>query len=143
MRVKLIILLVALSVAVGGCGFNFKQSAEQPAPAPSTYADDLIKVSQPALDAKIASPLVVKGEARGTWFFEASFPIKLIDDRGALLAQGIAQAQSDWMTEEFVPFEARLEFSAPTVATGQLILSKDNPSGLPANDRQIVIPVNF
>ena len=54
-----------------------------------------------------------------------------------------AQAQSDWMTEEFVPFKAMLEFSAPTTATGTLVLEKDNPSGLPENADSLIVPVKF
>jgi len=93
--------------------------------------------------AKIISPVTIKGKARGSWFFEASFPVKLLDAKGKVLGRGIAQAQSDWMTNDFVPFVAELKFSKPTTAEGSLILSKDNPSGLPANDNKIIIPVTF
>lgn len=104
---------------------------------------DLIKVSEPKIESKITSPLVIKGEARGQWFFEASFPIKLLDGNGQILAQGIAQAQGGWMTTDWVPFVAQLKFFKPTTKSGSLILLKDNPSGLPANDNQIIIPVIF
>ena len=88
------------------------------------------------------SPLVVTGEARGFWFFEASFPVKLVDEQGNLIVQGIAQAQDEWMTENFVPFKVTLEFS--TFATsGFLVLEKDNPSGLPENADEIRAPIRF
>ena len=67
--------------------------------------EDLISVSIPKPSQVVRSPLSIEGEARGNWYFEASFPIKLIDADGRELAQGIAQAKSDWMTENFVPFE--------------------------------------
>jgi putative hemolysin len=105
--------------------------------------NDLIKVSEPMTESKITNPLIVKGEARGQWFFEASFPVKLLDGNGQVLAQGIARAQGDWMTTDWVPFTAQLKFSKPTTKSGSLILSKDNPSGLPANDDQIIISVIF
>jgi len=54
-----------------------------------------------------------------------------------------AQAQGDWMTTEFVPFEAVLEFAVPQTEFGTLILEKDNPSGLPQNADSISIPVRF
>jgi len=60
-----------------------------------------------------------------------------------VLGQIPAQAQGDWMTENFVPFAATLDFTTPTTATGSLILEKDNPSGLPENDKQLTIPVKF
>ncbi|MCJ7786739.1 GerMN domain-containing protein, partial [Patescibacteria group bacterium] len=77
------------------------------------------------------------------WFFEASFPIKLVDEKGNELGIAIAQAQSDWMTEDFVPFEAELHFELPVTEKGTLILEKDNPSGLLENADELRIPVKF
>ena len=94
-------------------------------------------------DDAIRSPLVVSGEARGFWFFEASFPIRLYDGNGKELAVGIAQAGSDWMTTDYVPFRAELIFTKPTTAEGTLVLQKDNPSGLPEHDASITIPIKF
>ena len=105
---------------------------------------NLIRVSSPQLNQEIASPLTITGEARGTWYFEASFPIALVDWDGLIIAEGHAEAQSDWMTEEFVPFKAILTFKAPTYKNyGALILRKDNPSGLPEHDDALEIPVLF
>lgn len=89
------------------------------------------------------SPLVVTGEARGTWFFEGSFPVALLDAHGNTLLQTYAQAQGEWMTEDFVPFRSELTFAAPPTATGTLLLEKDNPSGLPEHDDEFRIPVRF
>ncbi len=105
--------------------------------------NDKIFVSQPLENTVVKSPLVVKGEARGNWYFEASFPVVLIDANGKELALSPAQAKTDWMTTEFVPFEVTLTFSKPLTKTGTLILKKDNPSGLPENDASISIPVRF
>jgi len=104
---------------------------------------DLIKVDYPRPNQKIASPLAISGQARGTWFFEATFPVKLVDEQGNVLAQHYATAKSDWMTNEFVEFEATLEFSQIDVERGLLILEKGNPSDLPENDDSLVIPVEF
>ena len=38
---------------------------------------DQIKVTKPQPNQMVESPLTIEGEARGTWFFEATFPIKL------------------------------------------------------------------
>ena len=104
---------------------------------------DLIKVENVKPNQLVRSPLVVRGEARGYWFFEASFPVKLYDGDGNLLAVKPAQAKSDWMTENFVPFEVTLEFSSPDTEIGTLVLEKDNPSGLPEHADSISIPVKF
>ena len=111
-----------------------------------TTAKDIseqIKVTKPQPNQVIQSPLTIEGEARGTWFFEATFPVKLLDANGDVIATHFAQAQDDWMTEDFVPFKAQIEFEKPATDTGLLILEKDNPSGLPENDAKIEIPVRF
>ncbi|HEY4509806.1 MAG TPA: Gmad2 immunoglobulin-like domain-containing protein [Candidatus Paceibacterota bacterium] len=104
---------------------------------------DLIRVVSPRPTQTISSPLVLEGEARGVWFFEASFPIKLLDGNGKEIAVAIAQAQGEWMTEEFVPFLATLEFSMPDTEGGTLIFQKDNPSGLPEHADSLVMPIRF
>jgi hypothetical protein len=116
------------------------------APAsPEASADysDLIHVTSPASNAAVTSPLEITGEARGTWYFEASFPIRLLDADGNEIAAHYAMAQTDWMTTDFVPFTATLEFDPPATATGTLILENDNPSGLPEHAKHIEIPVTF
>lgn len=122
-------------------------SASQPAPAPDPYGPeakaDLIVVDSPASGAYVASPLTVTGRARGAWYFEASFPVQLLDGDGKVLASGPAQAQGDWMTQEFVPFKITLNFKAPGTAGGTLVLKKDNPSGLPEHDDELRLPIRF
>lgn len=102
---------------------------------------DEILVTMPQLNQTVNSPLIVEGQARGNWFFEASFPIELIDDQGKILGQSNVQAQSDWMTENFVPFKGEINYQAAATTTGKLVLKNDNPSGLPQNDKKIEIPV--
>jgi len=105
---------------------------------------DLIRLDNPRPNQEIESPLLVRGEARGNWFFEASFPIVLTNQNGLAIAQTIAQAKGDWMTENFVRFEAVLEFEKPEAENkGFLILRKDNPSGLPENDDTLEVPIVF
>lgn len=121
-------------------------NGDGPSSAASSVADDhsdLIVVASPLPNAVVSSPLTVTGEARGNWYFEASFPVKLIDGNGNELAVTFAQAQGDWMTTDFVPFSVTLTFDPPSTPTGALILEKDNPSGLPENDAFITVPVQF
>jgi hypothetical protein len=78
------------------------------------------------------------------WYFEASFPVKLLDSQNQQIAIAPAQAQSDWMTTSFVPFVATLTFPPQTPGSqGTLVLQKDNPSGEPQNDASVQIPVQF
>lgn len=105
---------------------------------------DLIVVDSIKTNSTIKSPLTITGRARGTFYFEASFPVTLVDLKGNILAQTPAQAQSDWMTTEFVPFKVTLNYTEPKeVTSGVLIFHNDNPSGLPENDREYRIPVTI
>jgi hypothetical protein len=105
--------------------------------------NDLIQVSAPESGARIESPLTVRGEARGNWYFEATFPLRLLDSEGNVLAMGYAEARGEWMTTEFVPFTGTLTFVAPRNGEGLLILERANPSGLPQNADEVRIPVEF
>lgn len=105
---------------------------------------NLIEVNTPSINGFAASPLKVEGRARGTWYFEASFPVELKDANGKTIAEAPAQAKGDWMTEEFVPFSLSLTFPAqPRGTMGTLILHKDNPSGEPERDQSLSIPITF
>lgn len=111
-------------------------------PTKKAEITNLIRVDEPLYGAVIQSPLKIKGEARGFWFFEGSFPIRLLDGNGKEIARTIAQT-ADWMTENFVPFEANLTFTRPAMPMGILVLEKDNPSGLPEHAQELRVPVLF
>ncbi len=111
---------------------------------------DLIQLESPEKKEAIESPLTVSGKARGQWYFEGEFLAVLTNWDGEIIAEASAQAQEEWMTEEFVPFEAVLEFEDPFkegdadfMKKGALILQKANPSGLPENDQALEIPIGF
>lgn len=130
-----------------------EQPAPQPEPAPEPMAEDrtfgpsykanLIVVDGLKIGDEVSSPLTITGRARGYWFFEASFPVQLVDANGKLVANGVAQAQADWMTTDFVPYKVTLTFGRADTATGTLVFTKDNPSGLPQNDDHMSLPVRF
>ncbi|WKZ29117.1 MAG: Gmad2 immunoglobulin-like domain-containing protein [Patescibacteria group bacterium] len=132
-----------------------EQPAPAPDPQPAPVAEDpvygptakanLIVVDSPLIGGLVSSPLVITGRARGPWYFEASFPVELLNASNVVIASGIAQAQTDWMTTEFVPFTATLTFASQNLAgtSGTLVFHKDNPSGEPQFDDQMNLPVNF
>jgi len=107
----------------------------------STEYKDLIRVFCPPPNQEVTSPLTITGEARGYWFFEAVFPVRLLDKNGNIIAQTLAQAQGEWMTENFVPFSAQINFTVSETQNGTLVLEKDNPSDLPENAAELRIPV--
>ncbi|TAK95837.1 hypothetical protein EPO05_02995 [Patescibacteria group bacterium] len=130
--------------AVGRTGPNC-EFAE--CPKTTGLADKLI-VSSPGIGAAISSPVVVTGRARGTWFFEGSFPVEVHDSNGKLIGSAPAQfvpksAEDTWMTTEFVDFRGEVKFSQPTTSEGYLLFKKDNPSDNRALDESFKLPVKF
>ncbi len=116
-----------------------------PEPAPA-QKDDMIILESPLPGAQVSSPLVIKGKARGNWFFEASFPVVLTDWDGKIIAEGHADALGEWMTTEYVPFTATLNYTLPAgtpYRRGFLILKKDNPSGEPQFDNALEVMINL
>jgi len=111
----------------------------------SAEKENLIVSAFPRPGSKVTSPLIATGEARGNWYFEASFPVSILDSKGKSIGQGYAEAQGEWMTEEFVPFKSiPITFTPqPAGSVGTVVLHKDNPSGLPEHDDQVFIPVTF
>jgi hypothetical protein len=104
---------------------------------------DLIQLQKPQPGAVIGATLELQGIARGYWYFEASFPFEVRDAAGTLVYESYVQAQDEWMTEDFVPFQGTYELPQELSGKGTLILKKDNPSGLPQHDDSLEIPVIF
>ena len=138
---KKIIVAVIVLILVVILGFIFYRASAKPEP---TIYKDLVFISTPLAEEEITSPVVIKGEARGTWYFEATFPVVLVNWNGLIIAEGYATAQNDWMTEDFVPFEAVLEFEKPEYGErGAIILQKSNPSGLSEHDDALEQTIYF
>ena len=132
-----LVLLAAIAIAA------FWLVPKVPAPNGISNKSELIQVTSPSAGAVIKSPVTITGKARGTWYFEASFPARILDANNKVLVAQPAQALSDWMTTDFVPFSVTLEFVAPKTDTGFIVLAKDNPSGLPEHDDELRIPIRF
>ena len=111
--------------------------------APCPGEKEGILVSSPKRNETIKSPLIIEGEAKGFWFFEAQFTAELYDAKGNFLGRAILTAQKNWMSEDFVPFEGNLIFTQPQSPTGVLRLLSDNPSGLEENQKVFEVPVQF
>lgn len=119
---------------------------EEETPNVDEVDEDLVLVTNPEPNTVVDNPITITGEARGYWFFEASFPIVVTDWKGLIIGEGYATADSDWMTEDYVPFTATVSYDLPAdtpYMRGYLILMKDNPSGLPEHDAAIDIPILF
>jgi glucose/arabinose dehydrogenase len=111
-----------------------------------------IIIDLPKPNEVVKSPLIIKGKARGNWFFEATFPVILVDWDDKIISEGYVQAKGDWMTNDFVEFEGKLEFKNPAFPNtninhfshrGTLILKGGNPSGLLENQLSFEVPIIF
>jgi len=100
-----------------------------------------VSLSQPQANKTLTSPVSVKGQAKGSWFFEGVLPVRLETRDGQALAEGSLQAQGEWMTEEMVPFAGELEYEVSSSTEGFLVIKKSNPSGLPENEDRYQVPV--
>lgn len=146
----LVIILIALVVFVFDWGRKGPQMFEINS---GIFTEDILHNSTSTIEMpivvnniednqEVSNPIKIEGKARGNWFFEASFPVELIDTDGNILASAIATAEGDWMTTEFVNFTVNIEYDKPTSTRhALLILSKDNPSDNPEFDQSIFIPV--
>ncbi len=102
----------------------------------------LIVVDSPAPGARVSSPLLIRGRARGTWFFEGDFPVVLLDAKGNVVARRFCTAKGEWMTRDFVPFEGTLTFEKPVPGgRGTLVLRKHNPTDRPEHDDALSVPI--
>jgi hypothetical protein len=92
---------------------------------------DLIVLDSPSPSQIQARKISVSGRARGNWFFEGSFPATITDEDGNELAKASIRAQSDWMTEDMVPFFGEISIPDGMVAPSLILLhlSADDPSG--------------
>lgn len=146
-----ILYMPAVALVCAGFAFSFwffymRAPAVLPAASSPTYINasaNLITVTLPFPGAVTGKTFSVIGQARGTWFFEASFPIEVKDKNGVVLATAVAQAQDEWMTENFVPFKAEISVPESYIGPATLILKKDNPSGLPGHDASMSFPITI
>lgn len=107
---------------------------------------DLIQLEAPLPYATIPSPIIVTGQARGYWFFEATAPVMVVNWDGLIIGEGYVETVGNWMTEDFVPFTGIITYTLPADSystRGALILKKSNASGLPEHDDAFEIPITL
>lgn len=145
LRIKIALIILFVVVVLGAILLAWpaplQNNGTPPPPVAQPFTSENVKVDEPLPNALVPKTFRVAGEARGTWYFEASFPVQVRDPDNNVVGQGIAQAGADWTTTEFVPFVAWpvvvTDYSGPAM----LVLLKDNPSGLPENEDSVEFPI--
>lgn len=128
--------ILSFAFILMACGTTLSKKA-----APKNVSD-YIKVTSPQPFAKVSETLIVKGEARGTFFFEGDFPVEVIAEDGTTI-QHYAMTDGDWMSEEFVPFTAEIDISSIAPQDVVLKLHRNNPSDYRENDMVMELPLTI
>lgn len=113
------------------------------APRVNAPLSSRVRVTFPKKGATVDRTFTVTGEAPGSWYSEASFPVMVQDKDGNKIGQIAALAQGEWMTNAQVPFVANLIISGTYSGPATLVLLKDNPSGMPENDDSVSFPITI
>lgn len=116
------------------------QNEEITYPAIEGNAKDLVSFSV-LPGQEVFGVLNVAGAVQGGYFFEANIILNILDEDKDLLRQTNGNAKTDWMTSGPVGFDAVLDFSGLKNGLAFIEIHNDNASGLPENDKSILIPV--
>ncbi|MDO8740807.1 MAG: GerMN domain-containing protein [Candidatus Woesearchaeota archaeon] len=141
-KVFLIILIIVVIALVIGAFVLFWQKKDQELPKETGIG---IEVFLPKADEEVLSPLEIKGTVNGSgWIgFEGQVgTVNLIDSEGNKLAEGVLKATTDW-TQPQIRFESTLNFVSLNIDAGKLVFNNENPSDLPQNSRQFILPVKI
>lgn len=141
MRLIAFSLLAAALTACSPPATPEPETPAQPAASASAPSEQLVTVGAPQSGARVTSPLRVSGVAPANWYFENQFPVRLLDPRGAVIAEAPAHPDVNW-TENAEPkvFALDLPFQVNTETAAMLVLQEDMP-GEGETPREVRIPV--
>lgn len=91
--------------------------------------------------AKVSGVVSYTGAIKGGYFFEANMLVNILDKNKNILKQGNTTATTDWMTAGAVSFSGALDLSGLPKGEAYIELHNDNASGLPENDKSILVPI--
>jgi len=90
---------------------------------------------------KVSGVKSYQGSIKGTYFFEANILINILDANKNVLKNSNATATTNWMTVEPVEFEGNIDFTGLPKGEAYFEIHNDNASGLPENDKSVLIPI--
>ncbi|MFZ2072523.1 MAG: hypothetical protein WAV10_02510 [Minisyncoccia bacterium] len=101
---------------------------------------DLVSFSI-APGASVSGVMSANGSVRGAYFFEGNIVVRILGVNKAVLRTTYGTATSAWMTTDPVTFNTTLDFTGLTTGPSYIEIHNDNASGLPENDKSILIPI--
>lgn len=90
---------------------------------------------------RVSGILNVTGSVKGAYFFEANIVLNVLDMNKNILVKSHGDATTDWMTSEPVSFKGSIDLSQVAKGPAYIEIHNDNASGLPENDKSILIPI--
>lgn len=140
--------VIVLLVSMLGCRLFKPGPTPDPTPEPFNGIEGVIEITNLKRNQVICADgqVTIEGRARGWWYFEATFPVDILDTHGQPIGQHYAEAQGEWMTNDFVPFKAVVKFREPQGLNGSIVFHRSDPSGgFEGNGRprKYVMPVRF
>jgi len=139
MKKTLLIIGIVLLLALGGLLYYF-YSLPAPVRTDSPADPGTLTVESIKPQDLVAKRFVVSGEAYSAWFEEGKMPAEVVDPKGNELWIGYAITNGDWTTDATIPFSMQVDvghYAGPAT----VVIHRDNPSGDPAYDKSISIPI--
>ncbi len=90
---------------------------------------------------KVSGVVKFTGSVKNSYFFEGNIVINVVDATANIVLKSNAKSTTDWMTSGPVSFSGSLDFSGLQKGYYYIEIHNDNASGLPANDKSILVPV--
>ena len=104
--------------------------------------DDLVSFSMLPY-AKVHGVVSYRGSIKGGYFFEGNILVGIAGVDKKIIFQSNAKATTDWTTTGPVNFEGNIDFGKAPKGPAYLEIHNDNASGLPANDKIVLIPITI
>lgn len=141
----IVLLVVVLAVIAYLAYVNIKKTPSVNTPTQSQVLgnkDDLVSFSI-VPGAEVSGQMHVTGSVKGGYFFENNIVITILDGnkQKTNYGPGHANGTSDWMTAEPVSFGFDIDWSTAQKGPAYIEIHNDNASGLPENDKSILIPI--
>ncbi len=85
--------------------------------------------------------MAVSGIVKNAYFFEGNILLNVLDQNKNVLKTGHGSAITDWMTSGPVSFQGIIDTLGLPTGAAYIEIRNDNPSGMPENNKSILIPV--
>jgi len=141
-KITLIVIILAVIIFVLFGILLFWQDKKETLP---TNEELGIEVFLPKINEEINSPLEIIGTVFGNgWIgFEGQVgTVKLFNSNGEKIAESYLEATTEWM-QPSVRFKTTLNFISLFIDDGVLVFNNENPSGLPENNREFILPIKI